>query len=114
MRSPIGPMLRSWRAQKQNWDPDIAQALSLPLPRPAQERARALIQERDWEGAISEIRKATGYNRRDVRCIALALMYAWKIPHRPFPQPEGSHQMSHRQLRPRSLTELRTDKNTVF
>ncbi|MFE6750793.1 hypothetical protein ACFVGM_33415 [Kitasatospora purpeofusca] len=54
--------------------------MKLPVPRSAQERARTLLQQRDWEGAISEIRTPTGYDRRDARCVALALTYAWKIP----------------------------------
>ena len=52
----------------------------MPVPRTAQDRARNLVEQRGWTEAITEIREATGYSRRDARCIALALMYGWKIP----------------------------------
>lgn len=88
MNWSMGPRLRSWRARRQGWDPDIVRAVRLAVPRSAQDRARELIQQRNWEAAINEIRSATGYDRRDARCVALALMYAWKIPTSPSPHPQ--------------------------
>lgn len=61
----------------------------MPVPRTAQDRARNLVEQRGWTEAITEIREATGYSRRDARCIALALMYGWKIP-APMPGDPGA------------------------
>ena len=64
--------------------------LRLPVPRPTQERARELIRQGSWEAAINEIRAAAGYDRRDARCVALTLAYAWKLPTSRFPRPRHS------------------------
>lgn len=66
-------------------------ALRLPVPRPTQERARDLVRQGDWHLAISEVRAATGYDRRDARCVVLALAYAWKLPAGPSVQSSTRH-----------------------
>jgi len=90
MNWSLGPRLRSWRARRQGWDPDAVRALRLPVPRSAQDRAQELIQQGKVVTAINEIRSLTGYDRRDARCVVLALMCSVKIPTRPFRQPPDS------------------------
>jgi hypothetical protein len=80
MKWSIGTWIRVRRARQQRWDADINRALGIPVPRLTQERARQLIQQGKWQEAITEIREATGYDRRDARCVVLALSYGWKIP----------------------------------
>lgn len=77
---PVAARVRIWRARRQRWDSDIIRGLGMPVPRTAQDWARNLVEQRGWTEAITEIREATGYGRRDPRFIALALMYGWKIP----------------------------------
>lgn len=83
MTRSLAGWVRIRRARRQNWDSDIIRGLGMPVPRTAQDRARNLVEQRRWDDAITEIREATGYGRRDARCIALALMYGWKIPTSP-------------------------------
>ncbi|MFJ8443410.1 hypothetical protein [Kitasatospora griseola] len=59
-------------------------ALRLPVPRPTQERARELVRQGSWAAA-------TDYDRRDARCIVLALAHAWKLPAGPGVQPSARH-----------------------
>jgi len=72
--------VRIRRAHRQNWDPDIIRGLGLPVPKSAQNRARELIQQRKFEEAIAQIGEATGYDRRNARCVSQALTYGWKLP----------------------------------
>lgn len=82
MAGSVAVWVRIRRARRQKVDPDIIRGLGLPVPRAAQDQSRHLIGQRKWQEAITEIRKATGYSRRDARCIALALMYGCKVPTR--------------------------------
>ncbi|GAB7109054.1 hypothetical protein JCM4814A_73680 [Streptomyces phaeofaciens JCM 4814] len=80
MKRSIGTWIRIRRARRQRWDADIIRALQIPVPRFTQERARQLIQQGKWQEAITEIREATDYDRRDARCVVLALTYGCKVP----------------------------------
>lgn len=80
LTSPFATWMRVRRARKKNWDPDIVRGLQLPVPKLVQQRAHALIQEKKWREAIAEIGTTTGYDAVDSRCVALALMYSWKVP----------------------------------
>ncbi|MFD0267561.1 hypothetical protein ACFVGY_13320 [Streptomyces sp. NPDC127106] len=50
------------------------------MPKEAQELAQQLVQQQRYSAAIHEIARATGYDRRDSRCVVLALTYAVKVP----------------------------------
>ncbi|SDN04767.1 hypothetical protein [Actinacidiphila guanduensis] len=76
----VAARVRIRRARRQHWDRDIIRGLGLTVPKSAQDRARELLRQRKFEEAIVEIRKATGYDRADARCVAHALMYRWKLP----------------------------------
>lgn len=76
----VAAWVRIRRARRQTWDHDIIRGLALPVPKSVQDRARELIQQRKFEEAIVEIREATGYDRRNARCVSQALMYSWKLP----------------------------------
>ncbi|MFD3453850.1 hypothetical protein ACFWVC_16940 [Streptomyces sp. NPDC058691] len=76
----IAAIWHAWTARRQGWDPDIVRALRLPVPSPVQDSARALIHAGRRNDAVDHVRQSTGYNRRDARCIALALQYGWRLP----------------------------------
>lgn len=79
MKWSIGTWIRVRRARRQYWDADVIRGLGIAVPRLTQDRARRLIQQGKRQEAIAEIREATGYDRRDARCVVLALSYGWKI-----------------------------------
>ena len=76
----IVAVLRPWVAPNRPWDPDIARARDLPVPRTVQDRALQLIRQGRLAEAVEEIRAATGYDRRDGRSVMLALLYAVEVP----------------------------------
>jgi hypothetical protein len=54
--------------------------MRLPVPQAVQERARELVHQNKIEEAIKEIGASTGYERRDARCVALALLLSVTVP----------------------------------
>jgi hypothetical protein len=80
MRWSLGARFRASRARRRGWDADIVRAMRLPVPQAVQERARELVQQNKIREAIEEIRVSTGYERRDARGVALALLFSVTVP----------------------------------
>ena len=79
MARSIGTVLRSWFSTGlPQLDPQRAR--SLPVPVEAQDLARDLMQQGRKIQAVKEIRAATGYDLRDARDVAFALLYGIEVP----------------------------------
>ena len=76
----IGTVLWSWLTYGHPPRLDPQRARSLPVPIATQEIARDLMRQDRKMQAIKEIRAVTGYDLRDAKDVAFALLYGIEVP----------------------------------